>query len=209
MIFDTIENIESYRGLSQAFDTAVSALSVTDFTQLQPGTYYLESSGVYYMVQTPQLQPRDMVRWECHERYIDIQYAVAGGPETIDWAPRGALSAWEKSPPATFSLRMTMRRIFLLRLFPAGLPFSSRRTHTAPVRAIRPRAARSSSRSRFYNRLVTEMATTIKDLAQETGLSLATISSYINGGNVREKTARKSNPRSRSTAMLSMRWRAA
>lgn len=53
------------------------------------------------------------------------------------------------------------------------------------------------------------MATTIKDLAQETGLSLATISSYINGGNVREKTARKSNPRSRSTAMLSMRWRAA
>ena len=98
MIFDTIENIESYRGLSQAFDTAVSALSGTDFTQLQPGTYYLGSSGVYYMVQTPQLQPRDMVRWECHERYIDIQYAVAGGPETIDWAPRGALSAWEKSP---------------------------------------------------------------------------------------------------------------
>ena len=28
---------------------------------------------------------------------------------------------------------------------------------------------------------------TIKDLAKETGLSLATISSYINGGNVREK----------------------
>jgi len=30
------------------------------------------------------------------------------------------------------------------------------------------------------------MATTIKDLAKETGLSLATISSYINGGSVRE-----------------------
>ena len=35
------------------------------------------------------------------------------------------------------------------------------------------------------------MATTIKDLAQETGLSLATISSYINGGNVREKNRQK------------------
>ena len=31
------------------------------------------------------------------------------------------------------------------------------------------------------------MAGTIKDLAQETGLGLATISSYLNGGNVREK----------------------
>lgn len=35
------------------------------------------------------------------------------------------------------------------------------------------------------------MAATIKDLARETGLSLATISSYINGGNVREKNRQK------------------
>ena len=31
------------------------------------------------------------------------------------------------------------------------------------------------------------MAATIKDVAKETGLGLATISSYLNGGNVREK----------------------
>ena len=31
------------------------------------------------------------------------------------------------------------------------------------------------------------MAATIKDIAKETGLGLATISSYLNGGNVREK----------------------
>ena len=31
------------------------------------------------------------------------------------------------------------------------------------------------------------MAATIKDIAQKTGLGLATISSYLNGGNVREK----------------------
>ena len=31
------------------------------------------------------------------------------------------------------------------------------------------------------------MATTIKDIAKKTGLGLATISSYLNGGNVREK----------------------
>ena len=31
------------------------------------------------------------------------------------------------------------------------------------------------------------MAATIKDLANETGLGVATISSYLNGGRVREK----------------------
>ena len=31
------------------------------------------------------------------------------------------------------------------------------------------------------------MAATIKDIARETGLSLATISKYLNGGNLREK----------------------
>ena len=98
MIFDTIEKIESYRGLSPAFDAAVSVLSGTDFTQLQPGTYYPEpeSAGVYYMVQTPELLPRDKTRWECHDRYIDIQYVVSGSTETIDWAPRGELTGWKK-----------------------------------------------------------------------------------------------------------------
>ncbi len=31
------------------------------------------------------------------------------------------------------------------------------------------------------------MASTIKDIAKQTGLSIATVSKYINGGNVREK----------------------
>ena len=31
------------------------------------------------------------------------------------------------------------------------------------------------------------MAATIKDIARETGLSLATISKYLNGGGLREK----------------------
>ena len=35
------------------------------------------------------------------------------------------------------------------------------------------------------------MAATIKDIANRTGLGLATISSYLNGGNVREKNREK------------------
>lgn len=35
------------------------------------------------------------------------------------------------------------------------------------------------------------MGATMKDIARVTGLGLATISSYLNGGNVREKTGSK------------------
>ena len=35
------------------------------------------------------------------------------------------------------------------------------------------------------------MAATMKDIARRTGLGLATISSYFNGGNVREKNQNK------------------
>ena len=37
------------------------------------------------------------------------------------------------------------------------------------------------------------MAATMKDIARRTGLGLATISSYFNGGNVREKNRGKNN----------------
>lgn len=45
------------------------------------------------------------------------------------------------------------------------------------------------------------MAATMKDIARETGLGLATISSYFNGGNVREKTGLKLKQPSRNFTM--------
>ena len=45
---------------------------------------------------------------------------------------------------------------------------------------------------------------TIKDVARRTGLSLSTISKYLNGGNVREETALQSMQRSQNWAIPSM-----
>ena len=56
------------------------------------------------------------------------------------------------------------------------------------------------------------MAATMKDIAKRTGLGLATISSYFNGGNVREKNRVKierSRKPSRNCTMRSMRWQEA
>lgn len=49
------------------------------------------------------------------------------------------------------------------------------------------------------------MAATMKDLAKRTGLGLATISSYFNGGNVREKNRKKSRKLLKNFTMRSMR----
>jgi DNA-binding LacI/PurR family transcriptional regulator len=38
------------------------------------------------------------------------------------------------------------------------------------------------------------MPSTMKDIARETGLSLATISKYLNGGNVLERNKKKHRP---------------
>ena len=42
------------------------------------------------------------------------------------------------------------------------------------------------------------MGATMKDIAKRTGLGLATISSYLNGGNVREKNRIRSKKPSRN-----------
>lgn len=100
MIFDTIKNIKNYVGISKDFDLAISALLMTDFAHLSPDTYPISNSNTYFMVQTPKLQSRDNARWECHDKYIDIQYIAAGGPEVIDWTSRQNLSNWKKEPSA-------------------------------------------------------------------------------------------------------------
>lgn len=47
------------------------------------------------MVQEPQLLHIEDTVWECHDRFIDIQFAYSGGPEFICYAPRGQLHGWE------------------------------------------------------------------------------------------------------------------
>ena len=46
------------------------------------------------------------------------------------------------------------------------------------------------------------MAATMKDIARRTGLGLATISSYFNGGNVREKKSEVNDRGGHSGAAL-------
>lgn len=84
MIFDTLNNIENYKGLGRVY-TALRFLAETDFSSYELGRYELEGDDIYFMVQSYTTDP-DKTLAEGHEKYIDIQYIISGR-EIIAVAP--------------------------------------------------------------------------------------------------------------------------
>ena len=86
MIFDTLNNVENYKGLGRVY-TALKFLSETDFNKIDLGRYELDGDNIYYMVQSYDTDP-DKTIAEAHKKYIDIQFMVKG-EELIGVAPIG------------------------------------------------------------------------------------------------------------------------
>ena len=84
MIFDTLKNIDNYKGLGRVY-TALEFLKETDFNKMDLGRYELDGDNIYYMVQAYDTDPQKTVA-EAHKKYIDIQFMVKG-EELIGVAP--------------------------------------------------------------------------------------------------------------------------
>lgn len=76
MIFDTLKNVDNYKGLGRVYD-ALKFLSETDFSKIDLGRYELDGDNIFYMVQSYDTDP-DKTISEAHKKYIDIQYMVEG-----------------------------------------------------------------------------------------------------------------------------------
>ena len=76
MIFDTLKNVDNYKGLGRVYD-ALKFLSETDFSKIELGRYELDGDNIFYMVQSYATDP-DKTISEAHKKYIDIQYMVEG-----------------------------------------------------------------------------------------------------------------------------------
>ena len=76
MIFDKLENIETYTGISKPFATGLRLLKEKDFAGMPDGKYFADE-GVFYMVQSYETKP-DNDTPEAHRKYIDIQYIISG-----------------------------------------------------------------------------------------------------------------------------------
>ena len=76
MIFDTLINVDNYKGLGRVY-TALKFLSETDFSKTELGRYELDGDNIFYMVQSYDTDPSKTVS-EAHRKYIDIQFMVEG-----------------------------------------------------------------------------------------------------------------------------------
>ena len=77
MIYDKLENLESYRGLAPRVLAGLEALRDTDFAALADGDYPLDGDKLYMKVMTLSTKAVND-RPEAHKRYIDIQYVLEG-----------------------------------------------------------------------------------------------------------------------------------
>ena len=93
MIYDTLEHIAAYRGLSANMDRAIELLQSTDFSTLAAGRYEVDGENVFFMIQEPELRLEADAQFEAHRRYADIQLALTDG-EIINCLPTQQVSRW-------------------------------------------------------------------------------------------------------------------
>ena len=92
MIYDTIKNIDNYKGISTQLDFGLELLRTMDFLSLKPGTYRVDDK-VYYNVMEPEVHDWENTSWECHRKYLDIQYTLTEG-EQIGVTSLEAVNEW-------------------------------------------------------------------------------------------------------------------
>lgn len=94
MIYDTVDAIGKYKGISRWLDKAIECIETTSFDEMELGNYEVDGKNVYYMVQAPELKSERDAKWELHKRYIDIQLGLVDG-EGIGHMPVAELRGWE------------------------------------------------------------------------------------------------------------------
>lgn len=97
MIYDKIENIETYYGISERLSAALHALHDTDFSALKDGRHDIDGDNIYMNLSTYETKPVNE-HPEAHKKYIDIQYLISG-EELVGIAPVTEMTGIFSSDP--------------------------------------------------------------------------------------------------------------
>ncbi len=89
MIFDILGNIQNYVDMHEHFAKAFAFLERDDLAELAEGRHEIDGENVYAMVATGRGRDRADALLEVHDRYIDVQYVLAGVDE-MGWKARFA-----------------------------------------------------------------------------------------------------------------------
>lgn len=78
MIADVLKNNYLYESISPRIEVALEYIATTDFSKIEPGRYELDGTNLFILVQEYDTVSHEESKWECHQKYIDIQYIVEG-----------------------------------------------------------------------------------------------------------------------------------
>jgi len=94
MIYDTMDKLGSYKGISKNLDTAIAYLAANKLDTLAVGKYPIDGDKVIVLAQTYETKAVAVAKHETHRKYIDIQF-ILEGQETCYCAPRESLELSE------------------------------------------------------------------------------------------------------------------
>ena len=86
MIFDSLKNIEFYKGLNDRYAKAVEFLSKENLAQLELGKYEIDGKNVFANVMEYDTIPWEDAKYEAHRHYTDIQ-CILVGEELMSFEP--------------------------------------------------------------------------------------------------------------------------
>lgn len=78
MIYDTVENLLLYRGMSKNLDAAIRFILNNDLDALPLGKTAVDGENVYVTVTEAATVPGDKAQFEMHKNYVDLQVMLQG-----------------------------------------------------------------------------------------------------------------------------------
>lgn len=90
MIVDSIYNIEKYSGLNINASKIVEFVKKAEESNLEDGRYEILGEDMFALVQTYETKAASEMRFETHNKYIDVQY-IRQGKEVMNYKLRDKL----------------------------------------------------------------------------------------------------------------------
>lgn len=81
MIFDSVDNANVYKGISEDFREAFELLEDKGIAEKSDGTYSTGNPNLKYTVMTAETRAFDSAEFEIHKNHADIQVVVKGAEQ--------------------------------------------------------------------------------------------------------------------------------
>lgn len=78
MIYDRLDKLKTYKGISKNLDTAIDYLVKNDTGRLPDGKHPVDGDKVIVQVMSYETKDLAAAKYEAHKKYIDIQFVLDG-----------------------------------------------------------------------------------------------------------------------------------